>query len=337
MSLGNLVAVVFGLAFGGALLMLSPAKAGAAMVGLAAAVTILRFPFWGLLLFALVATFMPYSTVNVGIRSTVSEAILALTWGAVLWHIFLSRLPPAPALRYRSTERMLLWLMLFTVLPFVVGQVSIKAEASGLSNWLRWLLNLSIVFLAGRLLVLGVGLVVVLVLSYPPLQERLATIFSPQNASTEVRFDEYRMFPKAVARYPLGIGFKVDPPVPGTDLLGISNLWLNFMYKVGLGGMLLFIAVTWRWWREARPEKGPIRLTRDNAIWLGSTGGILAALVSGLFDHYFSFAVVMIGLFWLLVGINLLEARRLFPERQPQPRAVGYRKLKRQLERGAEA
>lgn len=388
MSLGNLVAVVFGLAFGGALLMLSPAKAGAAMVGLAAAVTILRFPFWGLLLFALVATFMPYSTVNVGIRSTVSEAILALTWGAVLWHIFLSRLPPAPALRYRSTERMLLWLMLFTVLPFVVGQVSIKAEASGLSNWLRWLLNLSIVFLAGRLLVerknretlvialllgtlamllmsiavfiryrsasgmapilamfnyanldtlkfglealssrmgspwmhpnatggimalllplafcygvanqgwrrglglavavlgaaaillassrgamlslavvlfwmslrkvpytgrlllLGVGLVVVLVLSYPPLQERLATIFSPQNASTEVRFDEYRMFPKAVARYPLGIGFKVDPPVPGTDLLGISNLWLNFMYKVGLGGMLLFIAVTWRW------------------------------------------------------------------------------------------
>ena len=44
-----------------------------------------------------------------------------------------------------------------------------------------------------------------------------------------------------------------------------------------------------------------------------------------------------IRLFWLLVGINLLEARRLFPERQPQPRAVGYRKLKRQLERGAEA
>ncbi|MGV8495682.1 hypothetical protein ACV342_33940, partial [Pseudomonas aeruginosa] len=50
-----------------------------------------------LLLFALVATFMPSSTVDVGIRSTVSEAILALPWGAVLWHIFLSRLPPAPA------------------------------------------------------------------------------------------------------------------------------------------------------------------------------------------------------------------------------------------------
>ncbi len=421
---------------------------------------------------------MPYSTVNVGIRSTVSEAILALTWGAVLWHIFLSRLPPASALRYRSTERMLLWLMLFTVLPFVVGQVSIKAEASGLSNWLRWLLNLSIVFLAGRLLVerknretlviaLLLGTLAMLLMSIAvfiryrsasgmapilamfnyanldtlkfgleALSSRMGSPWMHPNATggimalllplafcygvanqgwrrglglavavlgaaaillassrgamlqpgggavLDVPAQGALHRPPAVARgrpgggpgaqlpavagtpgdhllaaerqyrgalrripdvpqgrRPLSAGnrLQVDPPVPGTDLLGISNLWLNFMYKVGLGGMLLFIAVTWRWWREARPEKGPIRLTRDNAIWLGSTGGILAALVSGLFDHYFSFAVVMIGLFWLLVGINLLEARRLFPERQPQPRAVGYRKLKRQLERGAEA
>ncbi len=420
---------------------------------------------------------MPYSTVNVGIRSTVSEAILALTWGAVLWHIFLSRLPPAPALRYRATERMLLWLMLFTVLPFVVGQVSIKAEASGLSNWLRWLLNLSIVFLAGRLLVerknretlviaLLLGTLAMLLMSIAvfiryrsasgmapilamfnyanldtlkfgleALSSRMGSPWMHPNATGGIMalllplafcygvanqgwrrglglavavlgaaaillassagrcsslavvlfWMSLRKVPTPAAcccsgsawwwswcsatrrcrnawrpssrrrtpvprcastntgcsqgRRPLSAGnrLQVDPPVPGTDLLGISNLWLNFMYKVGLGGMLLFIAVTWRWWREARPEKGPIRLTRDNAIWLGSTGGILAALVSGLFDHYFSFAVVMIGLFWLLVGINLLEARRLFPERQPQPRAVGYRKLKRQLERGAEA
>ena len=458
-SLGNLTAIVAGLAFGAALLLLSPLKAAAAVVALAAAVTVLRFPLWGLLLFVLVATFAPYSTVNLGIRTTVSEAILALTWGAVMWQLFLSRLPAVAPLRARSTEQMLLWLMLFTVVPFVVGQVTINAQGSGLSSWLRWLLNLSIVFLAGRLLtdpkhretvvvalllgtlamlvmsiavfiryrsasgmgpiltlfnygnldtlkfglealssrmgspwmhpnatggimalllplafcygvanqgwrrglglsvavlgaaavllassrgamlslaavlfwmslrkvpytgrmiMVGAALVVLLVLSYPPLQERLATIFSSQNASTQVRFDEYRLFPEAVARYPLGIGFKVDPPVPGTQLMGISNLWLNFMYKVGLIGMLLYIAVTWRWWREARPEKGPIVLTRDNAIWLGSTGGILAALVSGLFDHYFSFAVVMIGLFWLLVGINLLEARRLFPNRHRQ-------------------
>lgn len=83
-NLPSLVAILFGLLFGALALLLSPAKAFLAVIGLAGAVTILRFPFWGLLLFALVATFMPYSTVNLGIRSTVSEAILALTWGAVL-------------------------------------------------------------------------------------------------------------------------------------------------------------------------------------------------------------------------------------------------------------
>jgi len=466
-NLASLVAILFGLLFGALALLLSPAKAFLAVVGLAAAVTILRFPFWGLLLFAAVATFMPYSTVNLGIRTTVSEAILALTWGAILWHSFLSSLPQAPSLTRRPTDQMLLWLMLFSAFPFMVGQVITHADSSGLANWLRWLLNLSGVFLAakllvdqkhreslvialllgtlamlvlsigvfvrtrsgagiapilglfnyanfdmlkfgleamssrmgspwthpnaiggimalllplafcfgmteqgwkralglgvaclgaaalllassrgamvslalvliwmasrrvpytGRLLMIGAALTIALVMAYPPLQDRLATIFSTNNASTEVRFDEYRMFPQAVAAYPLGIGFKVDPPVPGTGLLGISNLWLNYIYKIGLVGMLLFVAVTVRWWREARPEKGPIRLTKDNALWLGTTAGILSALVSGLFDHYFSFAVVMVALFWLMVGINVLEARRLFPARLPQVKTVTYRK-----------
>ena len=466
-NLASLVAILFGLLFGALALLLSPAKAFLAVVGLAAAVTILRFPFWGLLLFAAVATFMPYSTVNLGIRTTVSEAILALTWGAILWHSFLSRLPQAPSLTRRPTDQMLLWLMLFSAFPFMVGQVITHADSSGLANWLRWLLNLSGVFLAakllvdqkhreslvialllgtlamlvlsigvfvrtrsgagiapilglfnyanfdmlkfgleamssrmgspwthpnaiggimalllplafcfgmteqgwkralglgvaclgaaalllassrgamvslalvliwmasrrvpytGRLLMIGAALTIALVMAYPPLQDRLATIFSTNNASTEVRFDEYRMFPQAVVAYPLGIGFKVDPPVPGTGLLGISNLWLNYIYKIGLVGMLLFVAVTVRWWREARPEKGPIRLTKDNALWLGTTAGILSALVSGLFDHYFSFAVVMVALFWLMVGINVLEARRLFPARLPQVKTVTYRK-----------
>lgn len=467
LSLTSLVAILFGVVFGVLALTLSPTKTFLAAIGLSAVVTILRFPFWGLLLFALVATFMPYSTINLGIRSTVSEAILALTWGAVLWHNLLSRLPDAPTLSRRPTDQMLLWLMLFSVFPFIVGQVSIHAETSGVANWLRWLLSLSAVFLCakllvdhkhreslvialllgslamllmsiavfvrtrsgagiapilallnygnfdmlkfgleamssrmgspwmhpnaiggimalllplafcygvtrqgwkralglgvaclgaaalllassrgamvslalvliwmatrrvpytGRLLMIGAALTVALVMAYPPLQERLATIFSSDNASTEVRFDEYRMFPQAVATYPLGIGFKVDPPVPGTQLLGISNLWLNLIYKIGIVGMLLFVAVTVRWWREARPEKGPIRLTQDNALWLGTTAGILSALVSGLFDHYFSFAVVMVALFWLMVGINVLEARRLFPARLPQVKTVAYPK-----------
>lgn len=111
--------------------------------------------------------------------------------------------------------------------------------------------------------------------------------------------------------FPLGIGFKVDPPVPGTHLWGISNLWLNYIYKLGVPGMLLFVAVTVSWWREARLPRNAVALNRDTAIWLGTRVGVMAALVSGLFDHYFSFTMVLIALFWLLLGLNLHEARRL--------------------------
>ena len=135
------------------------------------------------------------------------------------------------------------------------------------------------------------------------------TIFSTTNASTEIRFDEYARFPDAMAKFPLGIGFKIDPPVPGTNLLGISNLWLNFIYKVGIPGMLLFITVTVLWWREVRPLGQVRKVTADNALWLGCICGVLAALLTGIFDHYFSFTFVLIALFWLLMGMSLQQVR----------------------------
>ena len=136
-------------------------------------------------------------------------------------------------------------------------------------------------------------------------REMAFEVFQPQVQAPIQRFAQ------AVSTFPLGIGFKVDAGVAGTGLLGISNLFLNFMYKLGLPGMLLFIAVAVSWWRTVRPTRTPVVLTADNAIWLGTTLGVLAALVSGLFDHYFSFTQVLIALFWLMLGISLHEALRL--------------------------
>ena len=164
---------------------------------------------------------------------------------------------------------------------------------------------------AGRIIGLAAALGLALVLFYPPLQERLATTFSASNASTEVRMDEYRRFPDAVRAYPLGLGFKVDPPPPDSGLLGISNLWLNFVYKLGAPGMLLFVAVTIAWWREgaaARPVVGAGPGARGLARHLVRFAGGAA---DWFFDHYYSFTMVLIGLFWLLMGINLQAARRL--------------------------
>jgi hypothetical protein len=114
-----------------------------------------------------------------------------------------------------------------------------------------------------------------------------------------------------MATFPFGIGFKVDPPVQGYTEFGISNLWLNFIYKMGVPGMVLFIGATWSWWKYVRPVSGSVVLTRDNAIGLGCMIGVMAALFSGLFDHYFSFTNVLVALFWLFAGISLHETRRV--------------------------
>jgi hypothetical protein len=448
MPAGLLVAILCGLGFGTLLLATSASGVALLLVGASLALTLLRRPLWGLLLFALLATSIPYTTVNLGVRTTVSEAMLALTWGGVLLQAIFS--PPRAAAPWRAPERILGWLMLFSLVPLLAGMVMVKAEGPGLSNWLRWLGNLSPLLLvpqllrsarerdqlvvalllgnllmlllsvgmffkdrnamsmiplleslryahpeavrdifsanyqrmaspwvhpnltggvlalfiplalfygwtrsgwrralgmsvallgcagllfsisrgailalalvllwlsfrrvpySGRILGLGMVLAVALLLFYPPLQARLATMFSASNASTEIRFDEYARFPEAMARYPFGIGFKTDPPVPGSGLLGISNLWLNFIYKIGVPGMLLFVAVTVAWWREVRPLGAVRRITADNAIWLGCTAGVLAALLTGLFDHYFSFTPVLVALFWLLLGMALQQVR----------------------------
>ncbi|MEN9658976.1 MAG: hypothetical protein RL571_2441 [Pseudomonadota bacterium] len=427
------------------------------------ALVIVRQPFSGLLMFAFVATFIPYTTVNIGMRVTISEALLGLVWlGGGLQMI-------QGQLSWQSgkTESRLRLLMLYSALPFIFGQLMINAEGNGLVNWLRWLINLSPLFLfpilvkspqqrdqlivslllgsltmlllsvgmflkdhnansfivileklkyahpeavkdifsanfsrmaspwvhpnltggvlalflplaffyallqsgwrrllgfsvailgaagllfsssrgaivslalvlfwltsirapyAGRVIGLALALGAALVLFYPPLQERLATTFSSTNASTEIRMDEYRRFPDAMARYPLGIGFKIDPPPPATGLLGISNLWLNYIYKLGLPGMLLFIAVTLAWWRECRPVDRLSKLNAERSIWVGSGAGVLAALLTGLFDHYYSFTMVLIALFWLMMAINLQSARRLNQNHEPLPKAGFYRK-----------
>ncbi|MBJ2221695.1 O-antigen ligase family protein [Pseudomonas sp. MF7453] len=445
---GKFISLLLGLVFGILLLALSPIKALLVVAGAAVALTLIRFPLWGLLIFAVLATSIPYTTLELGIRTTISEAVLGLTWVGVFWQSFIGK--TRGLILWRPTERALMWLMLFSAIPFIWGMVIIHAEGNGPVNWVRWLMNLSLLFIvplllrtdadrdkvvvalllgnlamlllsifmflktrnamsmiqvltdlkyahpeavkdifsanytrmaspwvhpnltggvlvlfiplalfygwtrsgwrralglavavlgcaglllsisrgaivalalvliwltykrvpnSGRIIGIGVAFGVALVMFYPPLQERLLTIFSSTNASTEIRFDEYARFPEAMSTYPLGIGFKIDPPVPGTNLLGISNLWLNFIYKVGIPGMLLFITVTLLWWREVRPLGQVRKVTADNALWLGCICGVMAALLTGIFDHYFSFTFVLIALFWLLMGMSLQQVR----------------------------
>ncbi|RZI82288.1 MAG: O-antigen ligase domain-containing protein [Rubrivivax sp.] len=440
--------------FGGLLLLGGPPLMMLAAVAVAFGVTIMAQPLRGFLLFCLIAPVIPWTTVTLGIRVTVSEALLAITWLGVFWQWLMGRLPP---LNKRPTERAMLWFMAWSLVPLVAGQF-VVAEGNGPVNWVRWLLNLSPLFLvpllapeprqrqqmllclllgylamitlslglfiqtrdaramipilsslsyahpealqdifggdytrmaspwvhpnstggalllgvplgafyavghtgwrralgvavalggtagivfsgsrgallclallilwlarrrvphAGRTLVIGSLLAAAMLVFYPPAQQRIASLFSSKDVSTGVRFEEYKHFPEAMARYPLGIGFKVDPPATGAGVFGISNLWLNQVYKLGLPGGLLFIAITVAWWREVRDLGDVSRLNARNAQRIGAVGGMLAALMTGFIDHYFSFTQVLLALFWLNAAIALQEARH--PLDLPKP------------------
>lgn len=436
-----------GLLFGSLLLLGGPPLMILAVVAIAFGVTIMAQPLRGFLLFCLIAPVIPWTTVTLGIRMTVSEALLALTWAGVFWQWLMGRQPP---LHKGPTERAMLWFMAWSVVPLVAGQF-VAAEGNGPVNWVRWLLNLSPLFLvpllasqprqrqqmlqclllgylamialslgvfiatrdartmipilsslsyahpealqdifggdftrmaspwvhpnstggalllavplatfyavahvgwrralggavalggtagivlsgsrgallalavlilwlarkrvpyAGRTLIVGALLASALLVFYPPVQQRFASLFSSGDVSTGVRFEEYKHFPEAMARYPLGIGFKVDPPASGAGVFGISNLWLNQVYKLGLPGGLLFIAITLAWWREVRQLGDLSRINARNAPRIGAVGAMLAALFTGFIDHYFSFTQVLLALFWLNAAIALQEARQ---------------------------
>ena len=451
----SLAPLLVGLLFGAVLMLAGPPLLFLGVAAVVALAAIVTRPLRGLLAFCLVAPFIPWTTVTLGIRMTVSEGLLALTWAGVAWQWLMGRLPPLPR---GPTERTMTWLFTWSLVPLVAGQLLVHGiEGNGPVNWVRWLLNISTLFLvplltprpeqrrqlmdclvigfaamlalslfmfiktpdarvmipvlaslkyahpeaiqdifsanytrmaspwvhpnstggalllavplalfhglsqtgwrralgmtvalagaagivfsgsrgallclaalviwlawrrvpgAGRTLVVGGVLATVMLLAYPPAQERLASLLQgSKDASTSVRFDEYRNFPRAVERYPLGLGFKADPPPPGTDLFGISNLWLNYMYKLGAPGMLLFIAVTVAWWREVRQLGDLSRMGPANALRVGSVGAMIAALLTGFIDHYFSFTQVLLSLFWLTMAISLQQSRPVPSER----------------------
>lgn len=147
---GKFIGLTLGVIFGVLLWALPPAKVIFVVIGLAVTLTLIRKPLWGLLIFAVLATCIPYTTLQLGIRTTVSEAVLGLTWVGLFWQSFIGK--ARNLMLWRPTERAMAWLMLFSAIPFVWGMLIIHAEGNGPVNWVRWLMNLSLLFMVPLLL-----------------------------------------------------------------------------------------------------------------------------------------------------------------------------------------
>lgn len=140
-----------------------------------------------------------------------------------------------------------------------------------------------------------------------------------EDLATRMRFGEYRDALTLISRYPLfGVGFA---GVPDVDLyIKVASIYLLLAVQMGLVGlgvflfmMGVFFGTAWRAWRAVQnlPDLEP--------IWLGLHGAVLAAMVSGVFDHHFvNFDFHhMVQWFWLLVGLGMAATQ--LAHRAPRP------------------
>ncbi|WP_376790101.1 O-antigen ligase family protein [Thermoflexus sp.] len=159
---------------------------------------------------------------------------------------------------------------------------------------------------------IAVGLILLFLL--PPTQgyvQHLLAGLRGEDLATRMRFGEYRDALTLISRYPLfGVGFA---GVPDVDLyIKVASIYLLLAVQMGLVGLGIFLLVMGIFFATAWNARHAVRNRHDlEPIWLGLHGAVLAALVSGIFDHHFvNFDFHhMVQWFWLLVGLGVASTR----------------------------
>ena len=140
--------------------------------------------------------------------------------------------------------------------------------------------------------------------------ERLASGFAARDRAAALRVDEYRHAIQIIRDYPvLGVGFGGAPEL-GT-FVGVSSIYLlvgEHTGLVGLGLLLLTFAIL-----AVVSTRALIRARDPDQRGLITTlqAPLVAALVAGLFDHYFMNPQFphMVVLLWLYAGLLVAASR----------------------------
>ncbi len=155
----------------------------------------------------------------------------------------------------------------------------------------------------------------------PPTQafaERLIAGFTGADLETQMRFGEYRDALALIGRYPtLGVGFSAPPDI---DLyLGVANTYLTIAANAGLIGLIAYLVTIASIFVYGFLNRAAVMLDDSiNDIWFGLIAGIAAAMVGGIFDHfYFNIEFQAISLtLWLYIGLFLAAIRMNTPENE---------------------
>ncbi len=161
-----------------------------------------------------------------------------------------------------------------------------------------------------RLLPLG-ALVLLGALLLPQTRELVAHFvdgFTGADLATQMRFGEYKDAFRLIERYPLlGVGFTGSPDV---DLyVGVSSMYLLILQQMGALGLTAFLVLAVVLFAEAARAWPRVRQDgAQTAIFLGSHGALAAAMLSGIFDHYFVNIDFHNSVMWLCSMIALAAA-----------------------------
>ena len=161
-----------------------------------------------------------------------------------------------------------------------------------------------------RVLPLG-ALVLLAALLLPQTRELVAHFvdgFTGADLATQMRYGEYKDAFRLIERYPvLGVGFTGSPDV---DLyVGVSSMYLLILQQMGALGLTAFLVLTGVLFAEAARTWPQVRQDgMQTAIFLGSHCALAAAMLSGIFDHYFFNIDFHNSVMWLCSMIALAAA-----------------------------
>lgn len=145
------------------------------------------------------------------------------------------------------------------------------------------------------LIVLGIG---------DQFTERIVEGVQFRDQANQMRLAEFRNAIEIIRRYPVfGVGFGTGPELG--LITGVSSIYLAMGQRIGLVGLGTFLAImAWFFWQTFRVYP---RLDEERQSWLlGIQAALLAALATGLLDHYY-FNIEfshMVALFWGVVGLG---------------------------------
>lgn len=145
--------------------------------------------------------------------------------------------------------------------------------------------------------------------------DKIIAGFTASDLETQMRLGEYKDAFILIGRYPVfGVGF-ISPP--DIDLyVGFASTYLTIAANSGIVGLVMYIITLLSVFGYGYSHRAEIDQNNEiNDIWLGLFAGVVAAMVGGVFDHfYFNIEFQATSLtVWFFVGLLLAATRLAIP------------------------